>query len=88
MAYSFTEPTKKKPEDVDNQLSDDDSDDEEEVMSPPMMVPMADILNHVARNNARLTFETDALKMVAVKNIKKVSWNWELRDMYKIWINS
>jgi hypothetical protein len=36
------------------------------------MVPMADILNHVAKNNARLSYETEALKMVATKPIKKV----------------
>lgn len=36
-----------------------------------MMVPMADILNHVAKNNANLKFEKEALKMVATKNIAK-----------------
>lgn len=56
MAYSFTEPPP----------------DEFEDSPPPMMVPMADILNHVAKNNAHLSFETDALKMVAIKPIKKV----------------
>ena len=56
MAYSFTEPPA-------NEFDDS---------PPPMMVPMADILNHVAKNNARLSYETEALKMVATKPIKKV----------------
>ncbi|XP_052072608.1 N-lysine methyltransferase setd6-like [Mytilus californianus] len=75
MAYSFTEPP------------DDEFDDS----PPPMMVPMADILNHVAKNNAQLAFETDALKMVAIKTIKKGEEiyntygqlaNWQLLQMY------
>ena len=74
MAYSFTEPTKEPRKTVTDTDEDSDEDDDEieEIMSPPMMVPMADILNHVAKNNARLTFETDALKMVTVTDIKKV----------------
>ena len=76
MAYSFTEPVKKhnQASDVTDQSAiDSDEDDEvEEVMSPPMMVPMADILNHIAKNNARLTFEKETLKMVATKKIRKV----------------
>ncbi|VDH95937.1 N-lysine methyltransferase SETD6 [Mytilus galloprovincialis] len=75
MAYSFTEPP------------DDEFDDS----PPPMMVPMADILNHVAKNNAQLAFETDALKMVSTKTIKKGEEiyntygqlaNWQLLQMY------
>ena len=62
MAYSFTEPE-----------DEDESDDEDEVKTaPPMMVPMADILNHVAKNNANLSFGEDSLKMVSVRAIKKV----------------
>jgi len=55
--------------------SGDDSDDEEAktTRSSPMMVPMADILNHVAKNNARLDFGIDSLKMVATKPINAVS---------------
>ncbi len=37
-----------------------------------MMVPMADVLNHVAKNNAKLKFGKDALKMVACQPIKQV----------------
>ncbi len=36
------------------------------------MVPMADVLNHVAKNNAKLKFGKDALKMVACQPIKQV----------------
>ena len=39
----------------------------------PMMVPVADILNHIADNNAKLQFDVDNLKMVATKKIKAVS---------------
>ena len=69
MAYSFTEPSSP----VSNES---DSDDEEESQSdslPPMMVPMADILNHIAKNNAQLDFGVDSLKMVATKSIDAVS---------------
>lgn len=37
-----------------------------------MMVPMADALNHVAKNNAKLKFGKDSLKMVACQAIKQV----------------
>ncbi|XP_045171333.2 N-lysine methyltransferase setd6-like [Mercenaria mercenaria] len=63
MAYSFTEHAQQEEE--------DDDDEEDSGNPPPMMVPMADILNHIAKNNAHLNFEKEALKMVAVKDIKK-----------------
>ena len=37
------------------------------------MVPMADALNHIAKNNAKLKFGKDSLKMVACQSIRKVS---------------
>ena len=43
-----------------------------EIKSPPMMVPMADVLNHVAKNNAKLKFGKENLKMVSCQPIKKV----------------
>ncbi|ESO91644.1 hypothetical protein LOTGIDRAFT_217400, partial [Lottia gigantea] len=55
MAYSFTEDT------VAN----------ETITSSPMMVPVADILNSIAKNNAHLEFDKDVLKMVAIKSISK-----------------
>jgi len=67
MAYSFTEPT-----DKDESLDDDEEEGEVITQNAPMMVPLADILNHVAKNNAHLKFEKEALKMVATKSIKKV----------------
>lgn len=65
MAYSFYEPAT-----ID---SDDEDSDDDEAETPvlPMMVPLADILNHVARNNAALTFEVDALHMMSVRDIKQ-----------------
>ena len=61
MAYSFTEPA-----------IEDGDDEDVGVTSPPMMVPVADILNHIAKNNARLSFEKDCLKMVTLRKIHKV----------------
>ena len=37
------------------------------------MVPMADALNHIAKNNAKLKFGKENLKMVACQSIRKVS---------------
>lgn len=37
----------------------------------PVMVPMADILNHRSYNNAHLEFGPKSLKMVATDHIKK-----------------
>jgi len=67
MAYSFTEPTE------DSLRSNSESStDSVEYKLPPMMVPMADILNHVAHNNARLDFGVESLRMVATKPIAEV----------------
>ncbi|XP_061189529.1 N-lysine methyltransferase setd6-like [Saccostrea echinata] len=85
MAYSFTEPPK-----------DDDSDDlteeeEEEEKSIIYMVPMADMLNHIAKNNAHLSFKPDCLEMISTKAISKGEEvfntygelaNWHLLHMY------
>ena len=68
MAYSFTEPA-----DI-----DDDDDENEETgrmtvkSTTPMMVPLADALNHIAKNNAHLKFGTEKLSMVATRDIKQV----------------
>ena len=68
MAYSFTEPPN-----LDQSESEDESHDVScDSSNPPMMVPMADVLNHVADNNAHLDFGKESLKMVAVKDIQKV----------------
>ena len=39
----------------------------------PVMVPMADILNHHSCNNAHLQFGVQSLRMVATEHITKVS---------------
>uniref|UniRef100_H3AWK3 N-lysine methyltransferase SETD6 n=1 Tax=Latimeria chalumnae TaxID=7897 RepID=H3AWK3_LATCH len=79
MAYSFQDP----PED------EDDEDDKDP--NPPMMVPMADILNHVANHNANLEFTPECLKMVSVRKISQGEEvfntygqmaNWQLLHMY------
>ena len=37
----------------------------------PMMVPVGDILNHIAKNNAHLRFEENDLLICSIKEIKK-----------------
>ncbi|GAB1607958.1 N-lysine methyltransferase SETD6-like [Argonauta hians] len=61
MAYSFMEPTNPAL----------DSSHEDQVTAPPIMVPLADILNHSSNHNAELSYEVSCLKMMAVKDIKK-----------------
>lgn len=61
MAYSFMEP-------INPAL---DSFDTEQEKAPPMLVPMADILNHVSKHNAELSYGPACLQMVAVKDIAK-----------------
>lgn len=61
MAYSFTEPCGE----------EDDDGDTIQQMSPPVMVPMADVLNHIAKNNAHLNFGKECLTMVAKVPIRK-----------------
>ncbi|KAK2918173.1 N-lysine methyltransferase setd6 [Channa argus] len=65
MAYSFQEPQEEEEDD------DEDEEEEEKVANPPMMVPMADMLNHVSSHNANLEFTPDSLKMVCVRPICK-----------------
>ncbi|XP_054856731.1 N-lysine methyltransferase SETD6 [Eublepharis macularius] len=78
MAYSFQEPLEEEEED-------------EEEPSPPVMVPMADLLNHVANHNANLEYSPECLKMVALQPICKGQEvfntygqmaNWQLLHMY------
>ncbi|KAI4902437.1 hypothetical protein NFI96_011488 [Prochilodus magdalenae] len=83
MAYSFQEPVENEEE--------EEEDDDDEVPNPPMMVPMADMLNHVCSHNANLEYTPDCLKMVAVRQIRKGEEifntygqmaNWQLLHMY------
>ncbi|XP_077166366.1 N-lysine methyltransferase SETD6 [Paroedura picta] len=78
MAYSFQEP-----------LEEDEED--EEAPNPPVMVPMADLLNHVANHNANLEYSPECLKMVAIQPILKGQEvfntygqmaSWQLLHMY------
>lgn len=82
MAYSFQEPQEEE---------NDEDDEEEKAPNPPMMVPMADMLNHVSNHNANLEFTPDSLKMVCVRPIQKGEEvfntygqmaNWQLLHMY------
>ncbi|XP_051548202.1 N-lysine methyltransferase setd6-like isoform X2 [Myxocyprinus asiaticus] len=79
MAYSFQEPV------------EDEDEEEEKEPNPPMMVPMADMLNHVSKHNANLEYTPECLKMVAVRCIEKGEEvfntygqlaNWQLLHMY------
>ncbi|XP_069757061.1 N-lysine methyltransferase setd6 [Narcine bancroftii] len=82
MAYSFQEPV---------EGEDEDDDDEDKTPNPPLIVPMADILNHVANHNANLEFTPEYLKMVSIKKISGGEEifntygqlaNWQLLHMY------
>ncbi|XP_006878787.1 PREDICTED: N-lysine methyltransferase SETD6 [Elephantulus edwardii] len=77
MAYSFQEPL--------------EEDDDEKEPNPPLMVPAADILNHLANHNANLEYSPDCLRMVATQPIPKdheifntygQMANWQLLHMY------
>lgn len=46
---SFQEPQEEEDD-------EDDEEEEEKPLNPPMMVPMADMLNHVSNHNANLEF--------------------------------
>ncbi|XP_056596126.1 N-lysine methyltransferase setd6 isoform X1 [Triplophysa dalaica] len=79
MAYSFQEPV------------EDEDEDEERAPNPPMMVPMADMLNHISKHNANLEYTIDCLKMVTIRRIEKGEEvfntygqmaNWQLLHMY------
>ncbi|XP_040265921.1 N-lysine methyltransferase SETD6 [Bufo bufo] len=79
MAYSFQEP-----------LSDEDDDCGKDV-NPPVMVPVADLLNHVAQHNAHLEFTPECLRMVTTRpvaaghelfNTYGEMGNWQLLHMY------
>ncbi|XP_072242746.1 N-lysine methyltransferase setd6 [Leuresthes tenuis] len=65
MAYSFQEPQDEEDDE------EDEEDEEEKAPNPPMMVPMADMLNHVSNHNANLEFTPESLKMVCVRHIHK-----------------
>ncbi|NXX42425.1 SETD6 methyltransferase, partial [Tricholaema leucomelas] len=78
MAYSFQEP-----------LEEEDEDDKGP--NPPMMVPVADILNHVANHNANLEYTPQCLQMVSTQPVSKGQEifntygqmaNWQLLHMY------
>ncbi|XP_022108873.1 N-lysine methyltransferase setd6-like isoform X2 [Acanthaster planci] len=96
MAYSFTSP-KQTSESAHEESVDDDAEEgvDDEAEDVPtlltMMVPMADILNHVAKNNARLQFGQSRLSMIATRDINKDEEifntygelpNWQLLQMY------
>nr|XP_046249593.1 N-lysine methyltransferase setd6 isoform X2 [Scatophagus argus] len=85
MAYSFQEPQEEEDDE------EEEEEEEEKAPNPPMMVPMADILNHVSNHNANLEFTPDCLKMVCVRSIQKGEEvfntygqmaNWQLLHMY------
>ncbi|XP_040471780.1 N-lysine methyltransferase SETD6 isoform X2 [Falco naumanni] len=78
MAYSFQEPL-------------EEEDEDEKGPNPPMMVPVADILNHVANHNANLEYSPQCLRMVTTQPISKGQEifntygqmaNWQLLHMY------
>ncbi|XP_037624595.1 N-lysine methyltransferase setd6 [Sebastes umbrosus] len=90
MAYSFQEPQVEE-DDEDDDDEEEEEEEEEKAPNPPMMVPMADMLNHVSNHNANLEFTPDSLKMVCVRPVHKGEEvfntygqmaNWQLLHMY------
>ncbi|KAM8985102.1 N-lysine methyltransferase SETD6 isoform 1-T1 [Ara ararauna] len=78
MAYSFQEPL-------------EEEDEDEKGPNPPVMVPVADILNHVANHNANLEYSPQCLRLVTTQPISKGQEifntygqmaNWQLLHMY------
>uniref|UniRef100_A0A8C2FUB4 N-lysine methyltransferase SETD6 n=1 Tax=Cyprinus carpio TaxID=7962 RepID=A0A8C2FUB4_CYPCA len=70
---------------------EDEEEEEEKEPNPPMMVPIADMLNHVSKHNANLEYTPECLKMVSVRHIEKGEEvfntygqmaNWQLLHMY------
>ncbi|XP_077996066.1 N-lysine methyltransferase setd6-like [Glandiceps talaboti] len=68
-----------------------ESSGEDSETAMPVMVPMADILNHVSANNAHLNFDENTLTMVTTRPITKGEEvfntygqlpNWQLLHMY------
>ncbi|KAK1330460.1 hypothetical protein QTO34_010649 [Cnephaeus nilssonii] len=68
-----------------------EEDDDEKEPNPPLMVPAADILNHLANHNANLEYSPNCLRMVATQPIPKgheifntygQMANWQLIHMY------
>ncbi|XP_078590049.1 N-lysine methyltransferase SETD6-like isoform X3 [Branchiostoma floridae x Branchiostoma japonicum] len=98
MAYSFFEPVSDEGQrdedgrgDEDGQGDEGGREDEGGKSSLPLMVPMADILNHVAKNNAQLEWDTDCLRMVTTRTVAAGEEvfntfgqlaNWQLLHMY------
>ncbi|XP_068117323.1 N-lysine methyltransferase SETD6 [Hyperolius riggenbachi] len=80
MAYSFQEP-----------MEEDEEDDIGKEVLPPMMVPVADLLNHIAKHNTHLEFTAECLRMVTTQpvpaghelfNTYGQMGNWQLLHMY------
>uniref|UniRef100_A0ABM5EU63 N-lysine methyltransferase SETD6 n=1 Tax=Pogona vitticeps TaxID=103695 RepID=A0ABM5EU63_9SAUR len=78
MAYSFQEPL-------------DEEEEDEKEPNPPVMVPLADLLNHVANHNANLEYSPEFLQMVTTQPVRKGQEvfntygqmaNWQLFHMY------
>uniref|UniRef100_A0A8C1IJU2 N-lysine methyltransferase SETD6 n=1 Tax=Cyprinus carpio TaxID=7962 RepID=A0A8C1IJU2_CYPCA len=70
---------------------EDEDEEEDKEPNPPMMVPMADMLNHVSKHNANLEYTPECLKMVSIRHIEKGEEvfntygqmaNWQLLHMY------
>lgn len=49
------------------------TDESAELLGRTMMVPFVDLLNHSSRHHVELTFHPSCLKLMAVRDIQKVS---------------
>lgn len=49
-----------------------------------MMVPFVDLLNHSSHHHAELTFHRKALRLMAVRHIKKVELQYKVDVLYYV----
>lgn len=73
MAYCFTSPANTKLQKDGDTKKEDEANPTLSQLKPPIMVPLADALNHVAKNNAHLKFKKDCLEMWSLRAITTVS---------------
>ena len=70
MLGSFQEPLEEEEE----KDSDDEEEEEEKASNLPMMVPMADMLNHVSNHNAHLEYTPVRRRPLHLRSTCDVAW--------------
>ena len=78
---SFQEPLEEEEE---KEESDDDEEEEEKASNLPMMVPMADMLNHVSNHNAHLEYTPVRRRPPHLRSTRQESTAMSPRDVCRI----